>query len=111
MTLLGGEAFTGRMDAFQLTLEEGGGSGPYPVIHTGSEFMFVLGGQIHCDVDEQHFVMRTGDSILFDASLSHTWFNPGPGVSMAIILATEFEDDERPGEYHLAAIKGAADLR
>jgi len=99
---MGGDAFTGKMVAYRLTLEEGGGSNPYPVTHTGSEFVFVENGQLHCEVDEKHFMMNTGDSLLFEANLSHTWVNPGPGITTAILLVAAFEDDERPSEYHLA---------
>ncbi len=105
---MGGEDFTGKMEAYRLVLEEGGSSGPYPVTHTGCEFVFVLSGQLHSEVDDQQFTLKPGDSLLFEASLTHAWLNPGPGVTTAIVLAADFEDDERPGEYHLAAIRHTA---
>jgi transcriptional regulator with XRE-family HTH domain len=100
---LGSDSFTGRMEAYMLTLEGGGGSGPYPTSHTGSEFVFILSGQLVCEVGDERYPMKAGDSILFEANLNHYWQNPGPGITNAIVLAAAFDADERPGEYHLAA--------
>jgi mannose-6-phosphate isomerase-like protein (cupin superfamily) len=99
---MGGDGFTGKMEAYKLTLQEGGGSNPYPVTHSGSEFVYVVSGQLSCVVNEQEFTLNAGDSLLFEAGLSHTWVNQGPETASAIILVAAFEDDERPGEYHLA---------
>jgi mannose-6-phosphate isomerase-like protein (cupin superfamily) len=100
---LGGESFTGRMEPYRIALEEGGNSGPYPISHSGSEFVIVLAGQLSCEVAGEQFNLKKGDSLLFDASQGHGWQNPGPGAAHALILAAEFDTDERPGEYHVAA--------
>ena len=60
---LGGEHFIGRMEAFMLTLESGGSSGPHGMLHSGHEFVFCLRGQLEYDVDGQRFLLEAGDSL------------------------------------------------
>jgi transcriptional regulator with XRE-family HTH domain len=99
---LGGESFTERMEAFMLTLESGGSSGPHAMLHTGSEFVFIVRGQLEYEVGNEHFQLETGDSLMFAAKINHRWRNPGPNVTNAVILIAAFEEDDRPSEYHLA---------
>ncbi len=100
---LGGEYFTGRVEAFLLTLENGGSSGPHGMLHTGHEFVFCLRGTLEYEVENERFLMEAGDSLIFAAQLNHRWRNPGQTVSNAIILISGFEESERPGEFHLAS--------
>jgi transcriptional regulator with XRE-family HTH domain len=101
---LGGEAFTGRVEAFLLTLESGGSSGPHGMIHSGHELVFCLRGTLEYEIEDQRFLMEPGDSLIFAAQLMHRWRNPGTNVSNAIIVISAFEDTERPGEYHIASM-------
>jgi transcriptional regulator with XRE-family HTH domain len=100
---LGGESFSGRMEAFLLTLETGGSSGPHGLIHTGHEFVFCLRGNLQYEVEQQRFEMEPGDSLIFGAHLNHRWRNPGNTVAMAIVVISSFEESERPGEFHAAS--------
>ncbi|HVN53827.1 MAG TPA: cupin domain-containing protein [Anaerolineaceae bacterium] len=98
---LGGEAFSGRVEPFMLTLENGGTSGQgNGMIHSGHEFVFVLRGKLEYVVDDQVFLLEAGDSLLFAARLPHRWYNPGPSVANAIVVLAGFEETERPSEYH-----------
>jgi transcriptional regulator with XRE-family HTH domain len=101
---LGGESFVGRVEAFLLTLESGGSSGPHGMIHTGHEFVFCLRGTLEYEVEEEHYLLEPGDSLIFAAQLVHRWRNPGNSVANAIIIISAFEDSERPGEFHLASM-------
>lgn len=103
---LGGEYFTGRVEAFLLTLENGGSSGPSGMLHTGHEFVFCLRGTLDYDIEGQHYLLEAGDSLIFAAQLNHRWRNPGPTVVNAIILISGFDESERPGEFHLASTGG-----
>ncbi len=104
---LGGESFTGHMEPFMITLEFGGSSGPYGMIHTGHEFVFCLRGSLEYDVDGEKFELETGDSMLFAANLLHRWRNSGKNVATALIVLAGFEESERPSEFHFAS-PGAA---
>jgi len=39
--------------------------------HEGEEFFFVVSGRIEFILDDQEFIMETGDSLLFDANIKH----------------------------------------
>lgn len=101
---LGGELFTGRVEAFLLTLESGGSSGPNGMMHTGHELVFCLRGTIEYEVENQRYSMEPGDSLIFAAQMNHRWRNTGNVVANAIIVISAFEDSERPGEYHMASM-------
>lgn len=103
---LGGEQFSGRIEAFMVTLETGAGSGPHGMLHTGSEFVFCLRGSIEYEVDGQIYHLETGDTLIFAAQLIHRWRNSGATVANAIIVISCFEEGERPGEFHIASADG-----
>jgi uncharacterized cupin superfamily protein len=92
------------MEPFMVTLESGGSSGPYGMIHTGHEFVFCLRGTLEYEIDDQHFVLQSGDSLLFAAQQLHRWRNPGKTVTNAIIVLSGFEESERPSEFHFAPL-------
>jgi uncharacterized cupin superfamily protein len=98
---LGGESFTGKIEAFMVTLEAGGGSGPFGMLHTGSEFVLCLEGILEYEVETQKFILEEGDSLIFSARLRHCWRNTGNDVVKAVIIISDFEPGERPGEFHL----------
>jgi transcriptional regulator with XRE-family HTH domain len=100
---LGGESFTGRLEAFMLTLEGGGSSGPHGMLHTGHEFIFCLRGMIEYEVDQEKYLLEAGDSLIFAAQLVHRWRNAGRNVVNAIIVISGFEESEHPGEFHMAS--------
>ncbi|NIM93961.1 MAG: helix-turn-helix domain-containing protein [Anaerolineales bacterium] len=99
---LGGELFIGRVEPFALTLESGASSGPYPITHTGHEFVFCLRGELEYQVEGGVFLLEPGDSLLFCSQLKHRWRNPGPNVTNAIFVLSGFEEGELPSTHHLA---------
>ena len=105
---LGGEAFAGRVEAFLVTLENGGSSGPSSLLHSGHELVFVLRGKLEYEVDGEIFFMEAGDSLIFSSNMSHRWRNVGDSVVNAIIVISGFEENERPSEYHVAAVQKVA---
>ncbi len=97
---LGGEMFVGRVEPFLLTLESGCSSGPFNISHTGHEFVFCLRGQIEYFVEDQHYLLEPGDSLLFAAHLLHRWRNPGNTVANILIVLSGFTEQELPS--HIA---------
>lgn len=102
---LGGENFIGHVEPFMLTLEAGGSSGPHGMLHSGHEFVLCLRGQLEYLVEGQRYLMEQGDSLLFAAQMRHRWRNPASMVTNALIVLSNFDEDESPGEYHRAAGK------
>ena len=102
---LGGESFVGKVEAFLLTLENGGSSGPHCMLHSGHEFVFCLRGTLEYDGEGEAYTLEAGDSLMFASKLMHRWRNPGKTVTNAIIVITGFEESDHPSEYHLASAK------
>ena len=92
---LGGERFIGRVLPFMLTLENGGGSGPHTMIHTGHEFVLCLRGTIEYQVENQVYHLEAGDSLIFAARLRHKWRNTGNSVANALIVLSDFAETDR----------------
>lgn len=97
---LGGESFTGRVEPFVLTLENGASSGQHVMVHTGHEFVYCLRGKLEYLVENKLYELDPGDSLLFAAQLSHRWRNPGPTVTNALIVLSGFSEGERPNTMH-----------
>ncbi len=98
---LGGERFTGRVEPFLLTLETGASSGPFPIVHSGHEFVICLRGLLEYEVEGERYLLEPGDSLMFAAHLKHRWRNAGNTVTNALFVLSGFGDDEQPGRYHL----------
>lgn len=101
---LGGEFFSGRVEAFMLTLENGGNSGNFGMLHSGHEFVFCLRGTLEYEVAGERYLLEAGDSLIFSAHMSHRWRNSGNTVANAIIVISAFEDSERPSGYHISSL-------
>jgi len=98
---LGGEKFTGRVEPFVLSLETGADSGPAPLVHTGHEFVFCLTGKIEYQVEDGHFLLSPGDSLLFAAHLRHHWRNAGQGGANVLIVLSGFSESDHPLATHV----------
>ncbi len=107
---LGGEEFVGRVEPFMLTLESGASSGPFGMVHTGHEFVLCLRGQLEYQVENEHYVLEAGDSLMFAANMRHRWRNPGKTVTNAVFVLSGYKEDERPSEFHIqSGLQGSQD--
>ena len=93
---LGGERFSGRVEPFVLTLDNGAGSGQRWMVHTGHEFVYCLRGKLEYVVEEQRFELESGDSLIFAAHLRHRWRNPGKTVTNALVVISGFAEGQAP---------------
>ena len=100
---LGGERFEGLMEPSMVTLEAGTSSGRFPMKHSGNEFVFCLRGELEYEVENQIYLLESGDALLFSGSLDHKWRNPGNNVTNALILLAGFRPGESPSQYHIAS--------
>ena len=65
-----------QLEPFMVTLAPGAGNGDQPVSHAGEEFVHCLEGQFDYCVDEQHYRLEPGYSLLFEAIRPHYFHNP-----------------------------------
>ena len=97
---LGGVNFSGHMEPFILTLENGGGSGPNAMLHSGHEFVYCLRGTLEYKVENQVYILEPGDSLIFSARLHHRWRNTGNTVVNALIILADFSEADRGLSVH-----------
>ncbi|MFM8322772.1 MAG: helix-turn-helix domain-containing protein [Chloroflexota bacterium] len=102
---LGGEAFSGRMEPFLMTLEPECGSGPFGMLHSGSEFVICLSGQVEYEVENQLYQLMPGDSLLFAAQHRHRWHNLGHTPAQVLVVLSGFDQSERPSEFHISSAR------
>jgi transcriptional regulator with XRE-family HTH domain len=63
----------------------GTGSGDEPYTHQADEeCVIVLAGQLEIGVNGEMYHLNTGDSLLLDPKLPHSYHNPGPGDTTAL---------------------------
>jgi transcriptional regulator with XRE-family HTH domain len=60
-------------------LEAGCDSGGGHMVHSGEEFVLVLKGLLHFDIQGRSFLLEAGDSLTFKAALPHAWSNRAEG--------------------------------
>jgi transcriptional regulator with XRE-family HTH domain len=100
---LGGESFTGKMEAFLLTLENGGSSGPYGMLHSGHEFVYCLQGKIEYVIDGKVHLLETGDILIFEATLPHLWRNPFDVEAKFILVLQTPNASREPVQRHFSS--------
>ncbi len=98
---LGGEHFSGRVEPFVLTLENGAHSGPHSMVHTGHEFVFCLRGKLEYQVEHNTYMLQQGDNLIFAANLRHKWRNAGNTVTNVLIVLSDFSEGERVVSLHM----------
>ncbi len=45
--------------------------------HEGEEFLHVLRGELQISLEEEHYLLKPGDSFYFESATPHRWTNPG----------------------------------
>lgn len=75
------------MEPHLFTIAPGAGSGE-SYAHEGEEFLFVLSGALHIDLDGQAHRLRAGDSFYFESNTPHSWRNSGKTKTVVIWVNT-----------------------
>lgn len=84
-----------ELEPFFITLEPGAGSGERQVVHSGHELVFCITGKVEYLIDEQLFLLDSGDFLIFEASLPHLWRNIGnEEAQLLLILQTPGESND-----------------
>jgi DNA-binding transcriptional MerR regulator/quercetin dioxygenase-like cupin family protein len=56
--------------------------------HEGEEFLYVLRGELHIELEEEKYCLKPGDSFYFESATPHSWKNPGGGETWLIWVNT-----------------------
>ena len=76
---------------------------PQDIRHAGREFVYCLDGDVACVIDKKAYQLSTGDSLLFDASISHHWENTRAEPSKLLVLFCSTDAQAKPTEKHLGS--------
>jgi len=76
------------MEPHLFRIKPGGGSGE-SYTHEGEEFLHILRGEFEIWLNtDEHYRMKSGDSLYFQSSTPHRWRNPGKNESWLLWINT-----------------------
>jgi transcriptional regulator with XRE-family HTH domain len=80
---------TGKLQVILSVIEPGGGSGDEAYAHdSDEECVLVLRGQLEFWVGADRYLLREGDSIVFESRIPHRNANPGPDQTEVLWITT-----------------------
>jgi transcriptional regulator with XRE-family HTH domain len=83
-----------------VTLDPGADSGRKAIVHPGREFVYCLEGQTIYMVEEEHYLLEPGDSLVFEAYLPHHWENAGFSPSRILLVLCPLDERDNPVNRH-----------
>jgi transcriptional regulator with XRE-family HTH domain len=90
-----GDLGNDSLQPFVVTFSARSDSGPAPLSHDGSEFIYCLTGRVIYNVVGTDYTLEPGDSLMFSSKIPHTWFNPLEEDSSVIIVMSTIEEPRR----------------
>lgn len=76
------------MEPHLFRVKPGGGSGE-SYSHEGEEFLHILRGRFEIWLNnEEHYLLKPGDSLYFESSMPHRWRNPGKAEACLLWINT-----------------------
>jgi transcriptional regulator with XRE-family HTH domain len=88
------------IETFLVSLEPGAVSSRQPIVHSGHEFVFCLNGRIEYTIEDQTYLLDTGDSLSFEAHLPHWWQNVGTHPARVMLVLCPSDARDRASELH-----------
>ena len=102
MQNLGKDLYGSVVQPFVVTLKPGMGSGERLIVHTGHEFVYCLEGIARYQIDGAEYVLRAGDSLVFEAHLPHCWENHGDSTTQILLVLLPSDERDQPAGRHLS---------
>jgi transcriptional regulator with XRE-family HTH domain/predicted Fe-Mo cluster-binding NifX family protein len=102
MQNLGKDLSGNAVQPFVVTLQPGMGSGDRMIVHTGYEFVYCLTGAIRYQIQEEEYILKAGDSLVFEAHLPHCWENTSKKTAEVLLTLFPSDGREEPGGRHFS---------
>ncbi len=102
MENLGKNLQDNTVQPFTVALSPGSGSGDRLIVHTGYEFVYCLTGTIHYQIEDKCFVLKSGDSLVFQSHLPHSWKNNSNQSAQILLVLCPVDKGEEPGGRHFS---------
>ena len=93
----------GAVQPFMVTLKPGMGSGERVVVHTGHEFVYCLSGEVQYRIEEVEYLLKAGDSLVFQSHLPHCWQNSGSQPAQLLMVLYPADEKEEAGSRHISS--------
>jgi quercetin dioxygenase-like cupin family protein len=72
------------------------------VVHAGHEIVFCIQGSIEYVIDNERFLIREGEFLLFEAQLPHIWHNPGEEKSQFLLILENSSESSSGIQRHFS---------
>ena len=100
MQSLGKDLSSNSVQPFILHLNPDMGNGTQMIVHTGYEFAYCLSGTIRYRIGEEDFLLKSGDSLVFESHLPHCWINAGQEIAHILLILFSSDEKEEIGGHH-----------
>jgi len=100
MQNLGKDLAGSVVQPFVVTLKPGTGSGDRMIVHTGHEFVYCLNGSIRYQIEQEEYILKSGDSLVFESHLPHCWENKGADTAQILLVLYPSDEREESGGRH-----------
>lgn len=101
MESLGVGLFNQQLEPFRMVIQPGSGNWSDPVTHSGEEFIYCLEGEIDYNVNDHSYRLEPGDSLLFDATQTHSYRNQTSKPSIVLMVFLAYQDTHKVRVLHL----------
>lgn len=88
---------------FVVVLEPGKGSFDRPIVHSGHEFVYCLSGTMRFQIDQEEYLLKPGDSLVFESHLPHNWTNTGTEPAKILLILFPSDQREDPAGRHFSS--------
>ncbi len=92
-----------QIEPFLVTLEPGTGGDSEPITHDGQEFVYCVQGEIDYEIGTETYTLESGDSVLFEASQPHRFFNVSSSVALILLVFQAQDGGHAARQRHLDA--------
>jgi transcriptional regulator with XRE-family HTH domain len=88
VSVLPGEVLDRRVHILHFVLEQGKGSGNEQMIHPGEELVICIQGELEYRVKDTIYILQEQDSLSFNASYPHSFYNRSRSETHFLVLVT-----------------------
>jgi transcriptional regulator with XRE-family HTH domain len=90
-----------QIEPFRMTIDPGVGNIHDPIAHSGEEFIHCLEGEIEYSIGNDLYRLKMGDSLLFDATQPHAYYNPLKTPATILLIIQTSQDRRHVQQLHL----------
>jgi transcriptional regulator with XRE-family HTH domain len=90
-----------QLEPFMVTVEPGAGDSGESIVHPGQEFVYCLMGEIKYQIGGQVYCLESGDSLLFEATQPHCFWNIGGSPAQVLLILQAIEGGYLARQRHL----------